>query len=141
MSQHIDTREGWREINVRGEEASIYAVYQLAEYDKETGNLKRAWVRESPVPPLPTEPYTVVRVTRCDEEPTLVGAVLHLDPKDDRYPWVGEGDAWPADTIQGFEVLSEPRTVTAMAMSTWFRDEYGSTVVADVIARVFGATS
>lgn len=54
MSDHIDTRDGWREINIGGsEEAHLHAIYQLAEYDRETGELVRAWVR---VPSLPTDP-------------------------------------------------------------------------------------
>lgn len=91
--------DGWREVSGTAEQPD------LVEYID--GLPVRLWVREEPVPALPTAPYTVIRVTwAAAKEP----GVLTLTAA---HHWVSlGGDAYRhdfvAEQISGFEVLAEP---------------------------------
>jgi hypothetical protein len=107
MTDYIDTREGWREAT---EEDYRDATEWLTAYSK-SGGITRRWVREEPVPPLPTEPYTAVRVKRWTgkEHDYLLqpdGKWLLLDGS-------GRGHAVAdytlAEDITSWELLAEPR--------------------------------
>lgn len=65
-----------------------------------------AWTREAPVPPLPTAPYTVIRVPSGQEW-----------WRDLRGNWrdLVNGELVSFLGVTSFEVLSEPRAVTAKA--------------------------
>ena len=108
MSDRIDTRDGsWREVpaDTPAEAGRDRLVFDGVDRT-------RIWVREEPVPPLPTAEGTTIRVT-ASTDPDLVGALLHLDLSDADYPWHGNSDAYPARNITGFEVLAEPRAIRA----------------------------
>ena len=109
--------EGWREVRygaeLSGHEHITWDSTGLAD------STARIWVREEPVPPLPTEPYTVIRVTWKDEVTRqLLEDDLMLDI--DGMYWLDAGDEIAPEAltkrIAGFEVLSEPRAVTAKAV-------------------------
>jgi len=75
----------------------------------------------TPVPPLPTEPYTVIRVTwkpPYEERPDVLMLV------NDGHSWqcYGQHDTprYLADRISAFEVLSERRAVIAKAVRAEF---------------------
>jgi hypothetical protein len=59
MADHIDTRDGWREVRADEDES----IGCLVEYDN-SRHIIRKWVREVPVPvpALPTEQFSVIRV-------------------------------------------------------------------------------
>lgn len=137
--------EGWREVDVNGEEAQ-YVVYGLAEYDQDTGAIKRAWVREEPVPPLPTVPYTVIRVQQKNE---AAPAVLTL--ADDGYWYLLEPHTVRHSArelsriVDSFEVLAEPRAVTAKALLAEARAYVFQALAEDIsfehIAKRYGVES
>lgn len=76
---------------------------------------------EDPVPPLPTEPYTVIGVTWDPKQTGYAGHVLVKLPPDAYHEWSfggDDGDGYgSAESLQreivGFEVLAEPRAVRA----------------------------
>jgi hypothetical protein len=87
-------------------------VPQIVEYNAD-GIVVRCWLHEAPVPPLPTAPYTVIRVTWRS---TGGVEVLILN---ERMKW-RTLDGIHAQAIEedatSFEVLSEPRATTAKAV-------------------------
>jgi hypothetical protein len=107
----FDPGPGWVEVSPTEATAN-------REYVKHnTADTVQVWVREVPVPALPTAPYTVVRIEqRNDARP----AVLTL--AEDGYWYLVESTATRHSTatlaglIAGFEVLAEPRAVTAKAV-------------------------
>jgi hypothetical protein len=110
MSDYIDTREGFKEVDPES-----VGRHDLLMVDPETGRIARAWVREQPAPPLPEIPYTVIRVMWADPEDDS-NDVFALQ----RTLWVSADCSIDAVqlrlTITNFEVLSEPRAVTAKAV-------------------------
>ena len=112
MSDHIDTRDGtWREVPP--ESHNLIGVRDaLARF--EPGKPGRWWVKEEPMPPLPTEARTSIKVTY-----TLVQQDYRERTRED---WVllDNGLAWMSDAcefttaddlqacITGFEVLAVP---------------------------------
>lgn len=107
MSDYIDTREGWRQITgaPAGDEDEI-------RYRDRDGNV-RYWVREEPVPPLPI--WAVVQYGGGVDDPpttwvhTPMGWLQWTDQG-----WFSPAPEWSPPP--GFEVLSEPRNVTAKAV-------------------------
>jgi hypothetical protein len=111
----FDPGEGWRSIGKNlipeGAESIVHA----------TGPTEwTAWVREDPKPPLPTARYTVILVNWKDESDTSPVLIRLGSPT--RPQWltdageiVGNAD-WVERHITGFEILSEPRAVTAKAL-------------------------
>lgn len=112
----------------------------------------RYFIRDEPTP-LPTEPYTVVRVTWVTGSPT--GRILALG---DDGLWTGRmSPASVADSITGFEVIAEPRAgavkraeesarrLTAKAVLERVREREAAFVadtrVLTEIAREFGVES
>jgi hypothetical protein len=98
----------WVAVDIRDENT---AVYELAQYGDD-GQLVGAWVREAP---LPTEPYTFILVTWKDGGHSVLTLV---DGE-----WCANANITKGHTphqlakqITGFEVLSEPRAVTAKAV-------------------------
>lgn len=95
--------------------------------------------RKVPVPPLPTAPYTVIRVTWA-ENGHNGDLTLHSDGL-----WYGRamrsyGPSLLKD-ITGFEVLSEPRAVTAKAAVEFLTNETLAPLDAvDMLAQHFGVT-
>jgi hypothetical protein len=77
------------------------------------------WVREPPVPPLPTAPYTVIRAWWGTD--TWSALTLAEDGA-----WLSaRGNAYNDDELAQmvrFEVLSEPRAVTAKAVLDAIRE-------------------
>lgn len=135
----FDPGEGWREVHV--EEATC-GKRTVREFDEE-GMTEHVWVREVLVPPLPTEPYTVIRAHWNDP---AFGDVMWL-AQDGTWRY-GNGDrvhtADPAEGMSGFEVLSEPRAVTAKAVLDRVRQFQERGLVGsdlDAIAREFGVTA
>jgi hypothetical protein len=102
---------GWREVDPT--ETSGREVVSHFPVGAKAG---RYWVREAPVPPLPTAPYTVISVTESTD-PDLRGQVLTFDGAG---YWSNSGHtlgpASMARRVQAFEVLSEPRATTAKAV-------------------------
>jgi hypothetical protein len=106
------------------------------------------WVREAPMPPLPTAPYTVIRVTWRRDFP-LPGGVgptsdRVLDSIGNWQPITPGGTYRPASLqrdITGFEVLSEPRAVTAKAVLDEVAGWIETTEAYDEVAREFGVES
>lgn len=104
--------DGWREVGV--DEANAQESIRHATRDS-----MRYWVREAPVPPLPTEPYTVIRVTwreDSDYARRRVNPVLIRQPETayHQWAWSDDGDSFGDDSdvrskVTGFEVLAEPR--------------------------------
>lgn len=96
--------DGWRplaidEILEGGGEVITYS----------TGADMRSWVREVPVPPLPTAPYTVIRVTY---DPAKTQYEFCLWP--DYGWWSKDGGRLIEERITGFEVLAEPTPRVAL---------------------------
>jgi len=111
----FDPGEGWREV--RSTDA-LQGRDQLVLYPNggRTAD-RRYWVREDLMPPLPTVPYTVIRVTWKDGQPAKEYALI--------------GGRWGvmrpdelAEQMAGFEVLSEPRAVTAKALLAELEDYF-----------------
>lgn len=106
--------EGWREIdvNTRHTGKDMIAFYPRGEQEN------RAWVREDPVPPLPTAPYTVIRPNFKDQELTTGWPEAMLLGSDGNWRASGWFRTAPnlAREITGFEVLAEPLAVTAKAV-------------------------
>lgn len=110
MSEYIDTRDGWREIS--GTESSSGQDILVLRIGGRAGRYQnRYWVREDPVPPLPTVRNTVIRVS-CDGPEAgcwflggefwwQIGSELELSTEDLH------------ERIAGFEVLAEPRAAVA----------------------------
>ena len=107
MSDHIDTSDGtWREVpaDTPAEAGRDRLVFDGVDRT-------RIWVKEEPVPPLPTEPDTLISVYW-----------LHHTARPRRGRLVFNGAAWCAvapgmgaymprelaEIITGFEVLAEP---------------------------------
>lgn len=114
MSDYIDTREGWREGRA---DKAIYPY--LVQFNSE--GIGRYWVREEPVPPLPTEPYTVIYTTGAKgySDWALVRRVS------EDWAELAKGSVFTDEQllrcITGFEVLSEPRAVTAKTVIDYIR--------------------
>lgn len=105
---------GWREVSGTAQTPDLVQYMD--------GLPIRLWVRESPVPPLPTEPYTVIR-------PEWKNGPLDSDKLwvlDEEGLWGAAG--WDpsvlADCITGFVVLAEPRAVTAKAVIDRAREHF-----------------
>lgn len=112
MSDHIDTRDGtWRKATA--EEANRSKTDALI---LDALSHKSYWVKEEPVPPLPTDLWTVIRVTWRDEtdETHRVLTLDHAvdDPQD--LAWSGLHPQALPSLITGFEVLASPER--------WLRD-------------------
>jgi hypothetical protein len=105
-----DPGPGWREVDTSASSAEDHTL-RLVERG---GRILQAWVREESVSPLPTEPYTVIRVTSDIDE--LKGDyALGLDR---RWWSLGRGIyiEYFGPGLTAFEVLAEPRAVTAKAV-------------------------
>ena len=122
--------EGWRLT-------SDYEEYRNAEDSirlDETGAGPRFWVRESPVPPLPTAVNSAIRA--------YWGSELQTDLWLTDFGWVSRlGSVYrEADMAQlvRYKVLSEPRGVTAKAVIEYIRDTVGDDYFGTVISDHFG---
>lgn len=125
----FDPGEGWSEVT-RQPKAHYVAEHWL---DTERDVWRsRFWVRDAPVPELPTEPYTVIRVAwndrrRWAEVLTLVG---------DRWGEYTADDL--SRNITGFKVLAEPHIVRTYLMEEQ-RQALRRETVRAVLARVRSA--
>lgn len=131
----FDPGPGWREVTDSEYRHSL-GQPRLLSTDGSQGQGTRYWVREAPVPPLPTAPYTVIRVTWKD-----TGDQERLVLSDSGTWWGPLMADGLRERITSFEVLSEPRAVTAKAVidrvsEMWTGDER----IWDV-AREFGVES
>ena len=99
------------------------------------GKQVQRFVREAPVPPLPTAPYTVIRVTwkPLDAMRTYVFVLL------DGFWRNKHGEVLDPAGVDSFEVLSEPRATTAKAVLEYIRDTIGDDYFGTVISDHFGA--
>lgn len=106
---------GWREL--ADDEVPNPWLREIVAWYADGQNIKRRWVSEVPVPPLPTVPYTVIRVTWHQAD---VPYELILRDEDRGWYFVGTEDHLQPETlaakITGFEIVSEPRAVTAKAV-------------------------
>ena len=121
MSGYIDTREGWRELDVVAPDS----IYQLAEYDPADGSVVRAWVRD-----LPIEPGLYVEANGNEWALRADGswvAVLGVDgAKPSRFPMS----------------KAEPRDVIAKAVLDRCEELAGYPVsIVQTVRREFGASS
>lgn len=111
------------------------------------GGEYRRWFRTHPVPALPTEPYTVIRVEWKRGCRAGMGDVLTKMPNIDRWvDWGGQTTNDVTGRLTRFEVLAEPRAVTAKAVLDAVRehDNEGLSTFRrslDRIARDFGVSS
>jgi hypothetical protein len=101
MSDYIDTRKGWREVDKN----ASFPQGGLIEFGT-NGNVRRQWVREEPGPPLPTEPYTVIDADLGAEGDRYVLVRM----ADGERVHAATGYVIGSDRITGFEVLAEPHT-------------------------------
>jgi hypothetical protein len=126
---------GWRDIGKQQIPEGAESIVHM------TGpNQWQAWVREETVPPLPNgEGYYVIQVTES-EEPALWGQVLfgegELGYWANSKHTLGPGAA--RLRIKAFEVLSEPRAVTAKAVLNRVRDYTDAAKAARKLEREFG---
>jgi len=107
MSDYIDTREGWVRHEIQGATPIRDEEHVVMEYQ---GHQAVAyWLPEVSVPPLPTEPYTVIRAHWKGHD-SAFGDVMWL-AADGTWRY-GNGDrvhaADLAEGMSGFEVLAEP---------------------------------
>ena len=92
----FDPGEGWRRV-------TAFTGHTGERIQWWSGTEWHNWIREEPVPPLPTEPYTVIRCSYPTSESVRV-----------RLPngtWNGQSDDYVRAELTGFEVLAEPRDV------------------------------
>lgn len=146
----FDPGPGWRELPPDGQmDETLDGRDLLSMGIYGGGSIHRWWARESPVPPLPTEPYTVIRVTWRDPE-YLTGSHIYT-LSSDRY-WCPQNRHAEAERpdglaalITGWEPLAEPRKVTAEAVLDRLPhlDATGAQLAewAENIAREFGGES
>ncbi len=100
MSDHIDTRDGWREIHGEMLHEGQDVLVLRTQGDLASG---RFWVREEPVAPLPTEENTLVFARFGENSADEI--VLMSDG------WRFLGDLISDDSrrhVTGFEVLAVP---------------------------------
>lgn len=103
----FDPGEGWREVERDGFAPDVpYLLFA------QPGQLNRVWIPEEPVPPLPTEPWTVVLVKWREPRDGATEASLMWDG----YTWSAEQVGsfqvnWLRSRITGFEVLTQPSSV------------------------------
>lgn len=106
MSDYIDTREpGWRRTTP-GEEKWPNAIERI-EYFRDGREI--GWVREEPVPPLPSQPWTLIWVVWRDRVMDAAPRALYLNPALDWYD--GNQSYTPgvlSRSITSFEVLAWP---------------------------------
>lgn len=112
----FDPGPGW----VRGEDPEIVAAESGLEevLHLVPGKRVERFVRRARVRPLPTAAYTVIRVTWSPnygrQKPTSILV------KQDEHGWYGDGYAGTPEVLSkdivSFEVLSQPRAVTAKAI-------------------------
>ena len=126
----FDPGPGWREVI--GTQATPAPCVSYSD-----GQVVRRWVREAPVPPLPTEPYTVIRAAL----PNGTSDVFIRN----ELGWylLGEMEA-PVHPLNftAFEVLSEPRAVIAKAVLDRCEELAGYPVsIVQTVRREFGASS
>ncbi len=94
--------EGWREVTFDKAVRPYVASYP----DEKTG---RYWVREEPVPPLPTEPWTVIRVNwkhQVDGSPDVLMLLDYMSAW--AYNMTRIKPEHLAERITGFKVLAAP---------------------------------
>lgn len=146
----FDPGDGWRRAS---HEEWVEADVSLAL--NERGGGVTYWVREAPVPPLPTEPYTVIRVEWKEGLRRDARELVRWSAT-----WESEDNLLApeelANRITGFEVLAEPcsqhyghedieearretaQAVLDRALEEHARDENGWH---DRVAREFGVSS
>ena len=145
MSDTFDPGPGWRKTD--GFEAdNVKSGPDPRVVEFWDGRGWTYWVREVPVPLLPTQPYTVIRVTWDDGAETTEDLILSEDDG-----WVNLANDHPLalGPMISFEILSEPRAVTAKAvlLAAWDEIRGDDSLGGDVwdafggTAREFGVTS
>lgn len=100
--------EGWREV---GRDATAERMLVLHEAGKPT----RVWAEDEPVLPLPTEPYTVIRVTWRDREDRSPAEMTFLDGDWINIHGSAYSSGWLTKIVAGFEVLARPAGEEAVA--------------------------
>jgi hypothetical protein len=143
MSNMFPPPEGWREARpgeLRGED--YFTVIHTAPGGKET---RISFVRKAPVPPLPIAPYTVIRVTWKPGRDGAVKETYALSHSLNMWTNVNTGAQHsPRELFGGtaeWEVLSEPRAVTAKAVLDGVREQvHVSDFDWDVLQKQFGVT-
>lgn len=135
MNDTFEPGPGWREIAL--EERPTYGV--LVEWIEKVAT--RAWVRKAPMPPLPTEDWTVIQGVWRDsilhEQFYLAGGQWWSMPNQGK----GYDPRHLADALQSFEVLPEPGAITAKAVLDRVWRYVGDYEWLDNLRREYGAES
>ncbi len=135
MPESFDPGPGWDDVTDTIEWESA----ELVQCEPDGGEPIRWWNPSDRRPPLPTEPFTVILVTPGDDVwlRTFGGGWAAVGLTNIR------GPLDPA-RVTSFEILSEPRAVTAKAVLDRVREERpdltGTMRVVEELAREFGVT-
>jgi hypothetical protein len=140
----FDPGPGWREVTER---EWLSTPIDADHLELASNGKIRHWVREVPVPALPTAPYTVIRVTWRDDQRDPDEYALMVGTGTGKWAYLlTDAGTFSSDVlatlITSFEVLSEPRAVTAKAVLDHIWNENGGPVNGYVdLAKHYGVES